>query len=344
MNGRFANAAALICLLLTMLAGGNLAATATERENQPPPEVLPEADCAGTDCLIIEPASHYCSIDPPTMQDGHLFSTKAELTLAAGSYPLSDPAAFRGLSASIRTPVAQAVLQPAGTPAISTRREAQEGQLQALEWMAVDGPYASPGAKLDRLFLRTSRWPHEQFRLGDPQDIRWFYAAARNLFIKVTEGGALLPGISPDTRQTTIFFAPCAMRDVPDQHFQVEFAGGSSIGLTVRVINGANQLGYYMGRLMRAEGSLAGKDFVIEDRNRLAFFGSSRSTGEVTVPGLAIRTAAEGDVCGVLLDPSDWDTDRAVNGYVAYEMTCQESRGKRLPLRSVTYPGIFSLP
>lgn len=344
MNGRFAKAAALICLLLAMVAGGNLAATAAERENQPPPEILPKADCAGPDCLIIEPAAHYCSIDPPVMQDGRLFSTKAELALASGSYPLSGPSAFRGLTASIRTPAAQAVLRPAGTPAISTRREVQEGQPGALEWMAVDGPYAAPSLTLERLFLRTSRWPHEQFRLGDPQDISWFYAAARNLFIKVTDGGSLFPGLSPGQPPTTIFFAPCPMRGMPDQHFRFEFADGSSIGLTVRVINGANQLGYYMGRLIRAESSIAGKDFVIEDRNRLAFFGSSRSMGEVTVPGLAIRTAAHGGVCGVLLDPSEWDTDKAINGYVAYEMTCQETRGRRLPLRAVTYPGVFSLP
>ncbi len=200
--------------------------------------------------------------------------------------------------------------------------------------------YAGDQLSLDRFFLRTSRWSHGQFRLGNPQDVSQFYAAGRNLLIRMTGASPLFPGLINET----ILFAPCAMRGLADNIFLFEFDDGSIIRMIVRAISGSNEIGYYMGRLVSAEVELAGQKFNIVDRNRLAFFGSTRSWAEMAIPTLAVRIANEGGHCGFIFDASQWDTPPAVNGYVAYEMTCEEHVGKALALKSVSYPDHFVLP
>ncbi|VAW89953.1 hypothetical protein MNBD_GAMMA17-2047 [hydrothermal vent metagenome] len=61
-------------------------------------------------------------------------------------------------------------------------------------------------------------------------------------------------------------------------------------------------------------------------------------------PTMAVRTAKDGSQCGFIFDASQWDSTTAVNGYKAYEMTCDERIGKEIQLKSVIYPEIFVLP
>lgn len=134
------------------------------------------------------------------------------------------------------------------------------------------------------------------------------------------------------------------MHGLTDNIFLFELEDGSTVRLNIRAINGSNEIGYYMGRLVSAEWNLDGRKVSIIDRNRLAFFGSTRSWAEMAIPTLAVRTADEGERCGFIFDASQWDTPKAVNGYVAYEMTCEDGVGKELNLQSVSYPGNFVLP
>jgi hypothetical protein len=330
----------LIALLAITPSAILSASDPVPRESRLPSEQVSPATCPAESCLIIEPDSTYCSIDPPGMRDGQIFASKAELQLPSGTYPLTGCSALPNFPIRLATAAGTRTLEPAESR-LSVHRETPdpETRVAPLEWIEVRSDLAAD-ALAGELFLRTSRWPHEQFRLGDPEDVRWFFEAARNLLLRVADGGALFPGLAAET----IFFAPCAMRDLPDRMFRFAFADGSALDLRVRAISGAHQIGYYMGRLLEARGRLAGQDVHVTDRNNLVFFGSTRSWAEMAIPSLAVRTQSTGRICGVLLDSAEWDTAAAVNGYVAYELTCDERRGRRLSLRDVSYPDAFTLP
>lgn len=64
----------------------------------------------------------------------------------------------------------------------------------------------------------------------------------------------------------------------------------------------------------------------------------------MAIPTLAVRTADQKGSCGFIFDASQWATPEAVNGYVAYEMTCEDGVGRALGLKSVSYPDHFVFP
>lgn len=326
---------------------GGCEARQGDRSLDLPPENISAQSCAARDCLIIEPGAQYCSIDPQSISEGALFATKSTLSFAGGAFALENgrngllPAGEEGgngLRPVLTSAHGQMVIAPPGGFDYSIHRDDIVSDLGP--WVEVETAFSDDMIRAGSFFLRTSRWPHDHFHLGDPASMRWFFEAARNLFVQVGEGGSIFPGLVG----AHIPFAPCDMHGLPDQPFVFEFENGERLTLTARVINGSNLVGFYFGRLMSAHGRHDGETLDITDRDRLAFFGSTRSWAEMMIPGLAVRTGRRGEVCGIILDPSEWDTDRAVNGYVAYEMSCDERRGRRLDLVSVEYPQVFSLP
>ena len=130
----------------------------------------------------------------------------------------------------------------------------------------------------------------------------------------------------------------------PDDDFVFDFSDGSRLTLTVRTISGTYGVGYYMGRLVAARGTVAGTPVDVSDPVRLAFFGSTRSWSEMAIPTLVVRTSDRGESCGLVLDSSQWDTAAAIGGYVAHHLTCDERRGAELPLREVSWPERYQLP
>lgn len=351
----FLKGAAPAALLAASGVVGGCPAQQSERPSDLPPENVTSQSCPARNCLVIEPDAQYCSIDPQTIREGALFATKSTLRFAGGAYGLRDgrsgrlpagdahgagPVPVRGpvLSPVLASANGEVAISPQNGFAYAIRRDDIVSDLGP--WVEIEAGYRDETVDIEKFFLRTSRWPHDQFHLGDPGDTRWFFKAARNLFVQVRDGGRMFPGLSG----AHIPFAPCQMDGLDEQVFVFEFANGDALTLTTRVINGSNLVGYYFGRLVSAQGTYRGNALDIADRNDLAFFGSTRSWAEMTIPGLAVRTQRSGDVCGIILDPSEWDSDRAVNGYVAYEMTCEERRGRRLPLADVRYPAHFSLP
>lgn len=298
--------------------------------------------CAKNDCLVIEDSAVYCSIDPYVLKGGSAFASKSRLQLRSGTYPLKDRKSLSGLSIRIHTRMGHANLEPVkgGRVSINRMDPDEENGGEVIELLEVNTPYSGNALSLDRFFLRTPRQPHDSFILGDPKSIRNFFEADRYLYVQVARESPLFPGLSDNT----IAFAPCEMRDLPDEYFVFTFTDGSTIRLVVRVINGSNQLGYYIGRLLSASGSYADMGFDVRDHYRLAFIGSTRSWAELAIPTLVLQFADRGKVCGVIFDATQWDTSRAVNGYIAYEMTCDERMGVPIGLQSVVYPKRYVLP
>lgn len=298
--------------------------------------------CAKNDCLVIEDKAVYCSIDPYVLLAGSAFASKSRLELRSGTYPLTDRKSLSGLSIRIHTRMGHADLEPVkgGRVSINRMDPKEENGGEAIELLEINAPYSGNALSLDRFFLRTPRQPHDSFLLGDPKSTRNFFEADRYLYIQVARASPLFPGLS----DKTIAFAPCEMSGLPDESFVFKFTDGSTIRLIVRVINGSNQLGYYIGRLLSASGNLAGIDFDVRDHYRLAFIGSTRSWAELAIPTFVLRFADRGKVCGVIFDATQWDTSRAVNGYIAYEMTCDERMGVPIELQSVVYPKRYVLP
>ncbi len=313
-----------------------------ERQTHLPLERVAEVTCPARDCLVIEENSVYCSVDPHELRENAIFATKSKLHISPGTYALSGEDALSMLSIRVETPHVDRTLKPRGKVPYSLHREENdpETRIEPLEWIQVDSAYGDSSVTVDRFFLRTSRWPHTQFRLGNPEDTLWFFEAVRGILLRVFAGGDLFPALA----KQTIRFAPCGMHGIVDQPFRFQFADGSMLELTARVVSGSTQIGYFVGRLVRARGHMAGAPVDVRAQEHLALFGSTWSGGEATVPTFAVRTNERGDTCGFILDSSDWDSDLAVNGYVAYEMTCDEGRGRRLPLKSVSYPKFFALP
>ena len=134
---------------------------------------------------------------------------------SAGTYPLGDRGSLSDLAITLVTPFGERVLWPEREEIFSFHRDEPDEvtNIEPLAWIEVRAAYRGHGIALERFFLRTSRWPHDHFYLGDPQDIRWFFEAARNLYIRLSGETALYPGLSSET----IHFAPCSMRDLPDQ-------------------------------------------------------------------------------------------------------------------------------
>lgn len=270
--------------LLACRAGSGTGAGA---EPPPWPEGLPaeqvgSVDCPAGDCLVVEPDSTYCSIDPHALVEGAVFASKSRLTVAAGVYPLSGRSSLPGPAITLDTPAGSVRLTPAGGGAafrIKPDQLDEDGSLVQPERLEIDARYLGDALELDRFFLRTPRWPHGQFRLGDPQDLFWFYQASRNLFIRTAGGSALFRGAGPQT----ILYAPCAMRGQPDESFRFELADGSALELVVRAVSGHRELGYYTGRLVAAHGRIGDRPIDVTDPYRLAFFGSTRSWAETAI-------------------------------------------------------------
>ncbi len=315
------------------------------REVNLEPERPPGYACTVKHCFVVADDAEYCSVDPYSMRDGLLFATKSTLTLPAGAFPLPHGSrgsfAFRNaagapVNAWLRLANGSGAAMLPSTFNFEIRREADP---QPLERIALNVDLAPNAPSKSLLFVRTLRWPHDQFYMGDPDHAAWFYEARRNIYVSVGAAG-LFPGVS----STTVHYAPCAMTDQKTHVFKFAFENGDSIMFEVRFVNGASGVGYYMGRALRAWGSNSGIQINVTSLNDLAYFGSTRSWSEPAVPGLAVRLPPDSGVCGVLFDPTDWDDPNAVNGYFAYEMTCEERRGRQLPLVAATYPGVFVLP
>jgi hypothetical protein len=308
-----------------------------------PPERVVTQSCPGKDCLIVQEHSDYCSLDPPQARPGAIFATKSRLNIRSGVYPVAtwQGKGLTALAIRLTTPHGQAELLPVDSAYSLHKSEVDpESNVAPIEWIEVENRFRGDKIELERFFLRTSRWPHRQFYLGDPQDTRWFFEAGRNVYIRLGKPSSLFP----DTDRETIFFAPCEMQGLQDETFAFAFQNGSTIKLTVRAINGSNEIGYYVGRLMSAEGTVGGAKIRVDDQDKLALFGSTRSWAETVIPSMAVRFPEQGDVCGFVFDTSQWDTGKAVNGYIAHEMTCNEQIGHPLALKSVSYPERFKLP
>lgn len=326
---------------LAALAAGSQAQY-LERETDLPEETVAAASCPAEDCLVVEQTATYCSIDPFEMREGLIFSSKSEIALPAGVHVLSQRAALAGFSPRLTTAGGTRDLVASEREIYRIHQEEPdpETRIAPLEWVEVKSAFGAADIAIETLFLKTARWPHEQFFVGDPQDIRWFFEAGRNLFLRLAGTTPLFPGLSGET----ILYAPCALRDLPDRIFSFRFEDGGWLELRVRVISGTNLIGYFVGRLLEARGEVASVPLQVTDRRDLAFFGSTRSWAEMAIPTLAVRTADDGRACGILLDSSQWESVHAVEGYSAYEMTCDQRRGARLPLKAVSYPPAFGLP
>ena len=333
---------ALILLLSVISITDGFGTQYTERKSSLPAEKVEKVKCPAKNCLVIEENSTYCSIDPYKIDNNAAFSTKSELQLSPAILTLSESGSLPNLSIRITTKAGERTLWPGTRNIYALHHDDYDPEIgiAPLEWIEIDSPYGASDFHIEKFFLRTSRWPHDHFYLGDPHDIGWFFQAARNLFIQLSSDTVLFPGLFKET----IFFAPCSMRGLPDQFFDFRFMDGSVLTLRVRVISGSNEIGYYVGRLMEAEGEFASVPLHIQNRNDLSFYGSTRSIAEMTIPTFAIRTSTEGRSCGFILDSSQSESDLAINGYIAYEMTCNERRGRRLTLQAVSYPDVFVLP
>ena len=331
----------IICLLIPLMQA---CATEDPRNDQPegtqwpdgyPTESVASIECAVDDCLLVEEGSTYCSIDAVVMTEGTIFSPKSRLTVQGGAYPVSGRATVENLSITVDTSAGQSVLQSVGQAVLERQPEVvEDGWIWEYERITVSGAFQGASLGLQTFLLNTTRWPHQHFRLGDPEDLFWFFEVRRNLYVQLDGQSSLFPGLS----NTTIHYAPCSMRDQPDEIFSFEFDDGSSLDLTVRTINGISSLGYSLGRLFAAQGSILGDAVDVTTPSDLAYFGSLRYSGELALPTLVVRTAATGNSCGVIFDSWEWESSSAVNGYTAYRMTCDERRGEALPLQAATYP------
>ena len=90
---------------------------------------------------------------------------------------------------------------------------------------------------------------------------------------------------------------------------------------------------------MLAEGTFAGQDVSIDDPFRLA---SMMYVGNIAMPQMIAKTATEGELCGVILDPRNsgfnWD------GWKAYGLTCELLQGTEIALDEVVSPDGYRLP
>lgn len=313
-----------------------------ERETSLPPEALEAVSCPSRDCLVVEERSTYCSVDPAVLPEGDIFSHKSRLQIAAGVYPLSGAAALSGLEFRLETRASQATLSPLGRARYRLYRdeEDRETRIAPLRWLEVNTDLGGEGASVGNMLLKLPRWPHAQFRLGNPEDSAWFFAASRTVLLRLAPENALFPGLAG----RSVRYVPCAMPGLADQPFRFHFAGGDILDLTVRSASGSLQVGYFVASLVRAQGRVGDEFLDIDDLDDLGLFGSSWSGGEATIPAFALRTRQSGEACGLILDSSEWDSDRAVDGYVAHVMTCDGTRGRPLSLEKVSYPDFFALP
>lgn len=329
-------------LLMVLVGMAGCSDQGQERQTRLPPERVTQAGCPARDCLVIEKDAVYCSVDPHTLREHRIFATKSRLHLTPGTYPLTGKDALAALSIRIETPHGARTLAPRGTVSYAVERDEpdRETGIAPMQWIHVQSAYGDGFIAIDKFLLSTPRWPHDQFMLGDPRDTRWFFAAGRGILLRVAGGGDLYPGLAGEA----IRFAPCGMAGIADQGFRFAFADGSVLELTARTVSGSNQIGYFVGRLMGARGRWAGASVDVRGEDDLALFGSNWSGGVATIPTFAVRTGTEGDACGFIFDSTEWESDRAVNGYVAYELRCDERRGRRLPLTHAVYPQFFALP
>lgn len=302
-----------------------------------PVEDVEEIDCDANRCLLVDGETTYCSFDPFSLTEGAIFGDKSRLTLKAGSYSVSG----EGLAdLSLLLELREGHVDIEGGGAVNfeviaeTRNSANE--LLELERLEMTRSNFADGSPLKKIFIRTSSWPYSQFRTGDAEDVFWFFKTWRVITADLRHTKA-----SP---LSTVQYGPCEMRGSNDDLFSFAFSDGSALDLTVRTASGVQGIGYYMGRLISAQGDLYGQAVDESDYFNLAFLGSTRSWSENMLPTLVVHTGQIGNRCGIILDSMESGHPNATDGYIAYELTCDEKVGLELELESVAYPETYTIP
>lgn len=298
--------------------------------------------CVDGPCLVVPQAGEYCSLEPTDLTGADVLATKARLRLPPGRYAAGDVHAFADFEIELRTPRSSHRLRPrsplrAEPVAGRQATDLEPGRAARFE---LEAPFEGTDLRLETVFLRVPQGADGHYALDAAHDMQAFFERGFNLYVRQGEHFVGLPGLG----SRTLLFAPCRTDGLADERFTFQFADGSALGLTVRAVQGSTGVGFYAGRLVAARGVWRGQQVAVDDPERLAFFGSTRSWAEMAIPSLAVRIGDEGSDCGVILDRGEWSSPVAVQGYTAYRMTCDGRRGERVELRAVSYPERYALP
>lgn len=297
--------------------------------------------CDSDNCLHVQPDSKFCSIDPYVLDEKYIFPAKMQINIDEGLYPIKKDNTITDFPLTITIGDNAIALKPSGgISSVIKHTKADEGtNTPETETLKIVSRYIGKDVTIDKFLLKTSR-NNTFIDFTLPNDIESFYAHRHNLLVNISETKHLLL----DAYNKTIFFSPCSMRGIPESKFYFKFIDESELMLDVRAFNGSHEIGYYIGRLISVEGEFNNKPITVTSHNDLAFIGSTLTQGEMTTPTLAIRTKINNEICGLIFDSSQWEASFAVNGYIAYTMNCDGTKGNAIKLKSASYPSYFVMP
>ena len=285
--------------------------------------------CDVDSCLEVpHPGVVFCSIDPPGVGSLSALANKSTISFSSGLFSLHSGSGNGMPSITLH--------RATGTMKYSNDGPVKKTLIPALGALAngysrldVLTEYASPDDTIEVGFRVAVGIRPPIYRLEDNNAQSFM---SRGLTMRVTS-----------TNGTTLY-SPCEFPGQAERLFQFELTGGPTIFATTQAITGSFELGYYLGHLLSARIELADSATEVSDRFNLAYLGSSVTQGDLNAPALVIRTEPSDHSCGYVFDSSQWDTEQAVDGYVAYSLNCDGTVGQQLPLASAIYPDDVVFP
>lgn len=273
-----------------------------------PREDLKQVSCPASRCLVVEPKSTYCAMDPVrARRDVSLFAHKSKLHLSSGVFSL-DRGAFEGLSIDFESSAIRRRLVDAN--------QRVQFEIEAIHpainfdllhaTTAIPSPVTSSSRaelSFDTL-MQPKLWNQPHFRLGDPSSAWWWHGSSRHLEIRLSNADSNKLG----SGSTLIEYAPCDFEDLEEAEFVFHLDEETTLEFVVRHQHYRDLVRRSAFRLLAVRGRFEGESIQVTDRDRLAAFGSGQ-TSLHQAPELAFLyrelsdTAADNEYCGLLLRP-----------------------------------------
>lgn len=274
-----------------------------------PPEEMKKVFCPAPRCLVIDPGSSYCALDPAYFpeEEASWFDHKLKLHLAATVLPLGN-GTYSGLSIDVES--------LADRRRLLDSNEEMEFEIVAIEESTkfdeiravatVPSPIsATHNAELSiGTVMQPKLWDQPHFRLGNPGSAWWWNNQGRRLTIRLSEEEAETMGVSE-----WIEFAPCDFEDLETEEIVFHFDEASSLKFLVKHQHYVDFIPHSAYRLISVTGVFEGRIVQVENYYNLAAFGSGPSNKH-ELPGLAFlisdlpKTSIDKrETCGLSLIP-----------------------------------------
>ncbi len=300
--------------------------------------------------LIIESSATFCGLGPPILPTHRYFQAESTITFTPAAYPVVPAGGtLAALSVTVTTINGTDTFRGTDVPYAHQDLLFEDGTSWDYDAIGMSGASlpGDRGSAMKLMFQAThlpEQAPDLHYRLRDPGDSTQWLIEESGVQVDWPPGEGIFPHLMWDW--SSIFYRPCDMDERPAERFHFEFAEGGYLDLVTKSAIAVREIGRQTILLVSARGEMSGQAFEVTQESALAVY-TNWSSAVPVLPSFAIRTShdLEASSCGFVLAPRRRHPETWLwEGYLVYEMTCDERQGRELVLSSETYPPNYVWP